>query len=122
VGADGTKPYCDLKKDGKSGAACYKKNQKKPGMHFRDKVFDGPRILLSQSFATKTSLAHTMKAATATILAWIRSVPRLRFLSRRSPRLNIPSRRRTKAKIELWDFDEDINTHGKERYEADASL
>jgi hypothetical protein len=40
VGADGTKPYCDLKKDGKSGAAYYKKNQKKPGMHFCDKVFD----------------------------------------------------------------------------------
>ncbi|KAF2676249.1 hypothetical protein K458DRAFT_352043 [Lentithecium fluviatile CBS 122367] len=41
VGADGTKPYCTLEKDGKTGTAYFKRtDDKKPAMHFCDKVWD----------------------------------------------------------------------------------
>lgn len=39
--ADGTTPFCDLEtSDGKKGTAYYKTRNKKPGMHFCDKVWD----------------------------------------------------------------------------------
>jgi hypothetical protein len=38
---DGNTPYCSLEKDGKKGAAYYKRTaDKKPGMHYCDKVYD----------------------------------------------------------------------------------
>lgn len=41
VGADGTKPYCSLEKDGKTGTAYFKRDDnKKPAMHYCDKVWD----------------------------------------------------------------------------------
>ena len=38
---DGNTPFCSLEKDGKTGAAYYRRtSDKKPGMHYCDKVFE----------------------------------------------------------------------------------
>ncbi|KAH8726003.1 hypothetical protein GQ44DRAFT_771584 [Phaeosphaeriaceae sp. PMI808] len=41
VGADGTIPFCNIDKDGKTGTAYFKRtDDKKPAMHFCDKVWE----------------------------------------------------------------------------------